>query len=91
MAKTKLTPFNGNGKAIPPPDSFVQIYFDQKGASQAEATAFLQCYTANHWTTPTGKKILDWKATANNWIWSRKQQEQLQRKQRLQVQQKHLL
>lgn len=72
-------PETGNGKSIPPPLHFVKIYFDQKGRKQTEANAFIEFYSTNKWTAPRGKKIRDWKAAANNWIWNNQQQEKKQK------------
>lgn len=75
-----VEPVMGNGKTIPPPIFFVHVYFDQKGRKYLEATVFFQFYSANKWTTPRGKKIRNWKAAANAWIWSNIQQEKAHKK-----------
>jgi len=64
---------NGFGRNIPPSLLFVKIYFDQKGSGSSEAERFYQYYSTNGWTTPTGNKISNWKAEANNWIWDNHQ------------------
>jgi len=71
----KIEPLPGNGKAMPPSLFFAQVYFEQKNRTLLEATNFFQFYAENKWTSPRGKKIRDWKAAANNWIWNIKQQE----------------
>ncbi|HWB26319.1 MAG TPA: hypothetical protein VG738_12600 [Chitinophagaceae bacterium] len=75
----KSEPLKGCGSVVPPPLFFVQVYFNQKGRTLPEATMFFQYYSSNKWTTPKGKKIRDWKAAANNWIWNIKQQEKAER------------
>ena len=68
-------PVKGYGKAIPPPLHFVNIYFTQKGRRLIEAREFFEFYSANKWTTPRCKKVRDWKAAANDWIWNIQQRE----------------
>ncbi|HWB28294.1 MAG TPA: toprim domain-containing protein [Chitinophagaceae bacterium] len=71
----KNAPLKGCGSIVPPPLFFVQVYFNQKGRTLLGAAMFFQYYSSYKWATPRGKKIRDWKAAANNWIWNIKQQE----------------
>lgn len=48
----------------------VEIYFIQKGALPTNAMEFFRIHEENCWTTFRGKPIRNWKAWANEWIWS---------------------
>jgi len=54
---------------IPPPLRHIQIYFDQKGFSEAEAQQFFQYYDKRNWTGKSETPIKNWKSTALEWIW----------------------
>jgi mannosyltransferase OCH1-like enzyme len=62
-----------------PPWHHVQIYFDQKGFSEAEAHRFFDHYDQRSWTTKTGAAVKNWKAAALEWIWQVLQSSSYQR------------
>ncbi|SIO53497.1 hypothetical protein [Chitinophaga niabensis] len=52
----------------PPRIEEVQIYFNQKGMSSAEAECFFFFYEMKYWTSRKGGPLRNWKSTAYQWI-----------------------
>lgn len=69
----KLTPNNQSGKCTPPSLQCIKIFFAQKGLPAKTAEGFFQYHQAKKWKTERGSPIRNWKAVANNWIWSHQQ------------------
>lgn len=61
----------GYGSQCPPDEIHVRVYFLQQGATQEEATRFLDNYQAKLWKTRNGSIVRNWKRNAWCWIWYR--------------------
>lgn len=55
-------------KGIPPQQHQVEAYFASSGSTAQEAQRFFNHYTANGWLVGGKSPMVDWKASANNWI-----------------------
>lgn len=53
---------------IPPAKEVVHKFFLAQGSSEKEAKRFINHYTANGWLVGGRSKMMDWKASARNWI-----------------------
>ncbi|MCD8739314.1 hypothetical protein LT679_01760 [Mucilaginibacter roseus] len=71
----------GFGNELPPRESLVEIYFDQKGLT-AQAKAFYEFYSKANWCSPKGTPYRNWKLLASDWIFNYVQELKLRKRQR---------
>lgn len=55
-------------KDIPPRSALVEQFFAGQGSTAAEASRFINHYTANGWLVGGKSPMIDWRAPARNWI-----------------------
>jgi hypothetical protein len=55
-------------ESIPPLESHVKIYFEEKNYPAIEAEKFFNYFQSNGWLVGGKTKMKDWKAAARNWI-----------------------
>lgn len=55
-------------KDIPPRSALVEQFFAGQGSTAAEASRFINHYTANGWLVGGKSPMIDWRASARNWI-----------------------
>lgn len=55
-------------KEIPPVPTEVEKFFLKKGSTSLEADRFINHYTANGWLVGGKSPMINWEASANNWI-----------------------
>ena len=59
----------GLGRQVPPPLSWVLIFFDQAGFPETEAKQFYNHYEEMDWRGLKGGPIRNWKTKAQEWLW----------------------
>jgi hypothetical protein len=65
---TNVSQNENPNQVTPPPLQHVKIYFNEKGAPEIEAKKFFNHYEARGWLNNSLTPILNWKASARNWI-----------------------
>jgi len=83
-AERRITPpeiihQKGYGIEMPPQQSLVEIYFDQKGLI-AQAALFYQYYEKANWCSSKGTPYRNWKLLAGEWIFNYEQEQKLCRR-----------